>query len=318
MSKKLKGFLFVLLAYIPLGASYPITNNVMEKVPVFLFTFMAFFIGSCIAIPISRIKEPQIKWTKINNKNYGKLLFQSVVGVFLFTVFNLYGVKYCDPVVAGVLSSISPALILVAAFFFLKEKLSVVKIGGILLSVASVILMTVDFGNTGTDSHYQLLGFVFMILAVIAQVIYAILGKQLSYDMPPFSMTTALLVPTTIILIPFAIYDLTKFNITSLAVTDWIAILYYGAIVTFVCYWTGYEAFFYLPASIVSVGAALVPVASAFVSVIGFRKTLRIVDILGIVLIVLSIIVITFSSSGNEANIECEEEITMSKMKGVV
>lgn len=292
MKNSTKGLILTLLAFLPLGASYPIAASVIDNIPVFLFTEIAMLIGVIIAIPLGKIIEPQVKWHRLGKKVYLKIVLQSLIGVVVYTILNLYGLKYCDPVIASVIASLCPAATMIAAFIVLHEKITVRKLIGVACAVIAVILMTVDFSGTSEPAKFAAAGIIFMCCAVASQVAYFLLAKQISYEMEPFSMTTGLLVPAVIIMAPFAINQATQFDLGSLTGHDWAVMIFYGVMVGYVAYLTTYLAMKYVSATYFSTATAMVPVATAIVSVLFYSVHLRAFDIIGIILVVLSIVII--------------------------
>lgn len=307
MKNSTKGFIFTMLAFLPLGASYPIAASVISNIPVFLFTEIAMIFGVIIAIPLGRVVEPQTKWRKLGKKVYLKIFLQSLIGVVIYTILNLYGLKYCNPVIASVIASLCPAATMLAAFVVIHEKITIRKLIGVVCAVVAVILMTVDFGAASEPAQFAAIGIVFMCLAVASQVAYFLLAKQISYEMEPFSMTVGLLVPAVIMMAPVAIYQALKFDFASLSGHDWFVMVFYGVMVGYVAYLTTYLALKYVSATYFSTATATIPVASAIVSVLFYSASLRVTDVIGILLVVISIVIIenrTVESEGKELSKE--------------
>lgn len=285
----------------------------MNKIPVFLFTEMSLLIALIIGLPLALKKEPEIKWMSLGGKNWFKICAQSLIGTMAYTVFNLYGLKYCDPVIASVIASLSPAVVMISAFLFLHEKITIKKIIGVFLAIVAVLVMTVDFTNSGVVKFVPL-GILFIVLAILCQGLYNVMAKQISYDMPPYSMTAALVGTSSIMLLPFALYDLMHFSLSTLDAKEWAIVLYYGITVGYICYLFTYKAFRYVSATTFGACAAIVPVATAVVSVLFYSATLDIFDIIGIMLVVISVIVI--ENRENESKVdELIDEVTESNIE---
>ena len=290
MSNKVKGIIFTVIAFAPLGISYPLAGSVMDKLPVFLFTEISLLISLIIGLPLARLREPDVKILKIGKKNWAKIIAQAAIGTVGYTVFNLFGLKYCDAVVASVIASMSPALTMITAFFVLHEKITLKKVIGILFAVLAVLIMTVDFSGV-SDVKFTALGIIFMLCAIGCQALFFALAKQITYDLPPYNMTVGLMIPSVIMLAPFAIYDLTQFPITSISGNEWMVILFYGIFVGYLCYLYTYKAYVYVSASFFGSAAALTPICAALTAVIFFGRQLDLKDILGIIFIIIAILV---------------------------
>lgn len=289
------GYLYAVLCFVIFGSSYPIAGAAMTKIPVYIFTELTLIVATIVSIPLARMKEPEIKWTKLGGSNYLKIFLQALIGALLYTIFLLYGLKFSSPVVASIISSITPATTMVAASFVLKEKITVPKIIAIILAVGAVMVQTVNFESG--PSTFNLLGLIFMLLSVGCTTTYLVLAKQISYEMPPFTMTAGLIIPSTIMILPFCIYEMMYFDMSTLTYADWWVIVYYGAIVWYVPYLFTYLALKYLPASVFGTTTAITPVAAAITSVLFFGAHMRIVNYIGIVLVIISVSIINRSEN---------------------
>jgi drug/metabolite transporter (DMT)-like permease len=280
--------------------SYPIAGAAMEKIPVYLFTAVTLLIAAVVSIPFAKMKEPEIKWTKLGGQNYFKIFMQSLIGAVLYTVFLLYGLTYSSPIMAGIMTSIAPAATLILAFFILKEKITARKVVAVILAVVAVLIMQVQFG--AGPSTFNLFGFVFLCLSVLSVSLFFILAKQISYDLPPFTMTAGILIPGAIMMLPLGLYDMMHFDMSTLTSTDWWVMIYYGVLVWYVPYLLTYLAYQYVSATFVGMGMAITPVAAVVTSVLFFGAQMRTVDYIALILVIISVLVI----EGSDQNAETE------------
>ncbi len=86
----------------------------------------------------------------INKTNVVPLIIRTTQGV-LSNLINTAVTKFLPLTIIGVVSNLAPVIVVIAAFFLLKEKLKVFEIVIILLTVACVILVVVG-GDEGTST----------------------------------------------------------------------------------------------------------------------------------------------------------------------
>src|SRR3989339_353718 len=96
---------------------------------------------------------------------------------FLYFIGESYGLLYVSPTTASVIVSTIPLFTPFAAVFFLKEKISLMNIAGILLSVVGIYLVIAVKGMSLNVPFY---GIALLFLAVFSAVGYAVVLKKLS------------------------------------------------------------------------------------------------------------------------------------------
>ncbi len=88
---------------------------------------------------------------------------------------------------ASLLTLCSPILITILAFWILKEKITIIKIAGLLLGVAGSIFLIAGKQSTGQPKGY-LTGDLFILLNAISYAIYFILVKPLMEKYTPLQV----------------------------------------------------------------------------------------------------------------------------------
>lgn len=133
------------------------------------FTALRFFIaliGIIFFIPKSAFK-------KAFNK---KMILLSLIAPFCNIMAQTYGVALCDVTTVGYVSSIGPAITVIAGWLVLKEKISKSQV----FSLALVILGTVLISAKGGSSSVIGFGSLLILSALICRSIYAVLSKKQS------------------------------------------------------------------------------------------------------------------------------------------
>ncbi|MFT8373588.1 MAG: DMT family transporter [Liquorilactobacillus satsumensis] len=282
-----RGHIFIILQAVLFGISIPIVQVSVATIPVWLFTAMTFGIACIVMVPLARHVDG-IKLTDIGRKNMVGILMSSLLGVVLYTLFLLYGLKYSSAVSVAVINSLTPAVTLILSFFILRESLIWQKVLAIGFAVASVLVMNVN----GASSHGgNIIGLLLMILAVVCVSLFFIYANRFSVELPPFTLTAGLFTISFIITLPIGIYQAFSFNWSVMNFSLWAQVFYYGIGAILLPYLLTYIGITQVPASFAGISMAVVPVASTLVAVLFYHTALKVADVLALILVIISIVV---------------------------
>lgn len=137
------------------------------------------------------------------------LLLLSFTEPFLYFLGESFGMKYISSTLASVIISTIPVFSMIIAWIFVKEKLSLINIVGIIISFVGIIILVLQPDLTFKESP---LGIALMMLAVFAAVFYTILIKKLSAKYKPLTILTWQYIFGTLLFLPlFLIFDYSDF-----------------------------------------------------------------------------------------------------------
>ncbi len=117
---------------------------------------------------LNRIKREDIK----------TFILLSFLSPFLYFLGESYGVSYMPSTLAAVIIATIPLFSPIGAYYYLKERISMMNFLGIIVSVVGVGLVVFHQGFNLTDVHP--LGLAFMLLAVVSALGYSLLIKKLA------------------------------------------------------------------------------------------------------------------------------------------
>ncbi|MCG7333674.1 DMT family transporter [Sporosarcina sp. ACRSM] len=299
-----KGVLLIVLSMGFIGASIPIGDSMMKTFPVWLFTCITITIAAVILIPLATISE-KTKWIKLGFKNYYGMFMQALLTASLYTVFLLYGLTHADAISVGIISSITPAVVLILSLFLLKEKLSMKKVLSIFLAVSAVLLMNiVGVSSKGSTS---VLGIVFMLLAVLSISLFFIYAKKFSVELPPFTLAAGLTFFGALQTLPMALIELNSFDMSLFgSVSNWGGIIIYSLLGWVLAYSTTFLAMPKINASTAGMANAVMPIVASAVAVLFYGASIRAVEIIALILVVISILIA--ESREKKINVEAEPQ----------
>lgn len=165
--------------------------------------FLRFALASLFIAPFFLIQTKKIK---INKKDLPKLIAIGVFAITLNITFFFEGISRTTAISASALTLVIPALSVLLGWIFLKEKIYLVNLGGILVGlIGAGIIIELPQIFFGDYSPAQLFGNVLIILASLCWVVSGIFSKEMLKKYPSLTVTgVAFLVGTLTFFLPAA------------------------------------------------------------------------------------------------------------------
>lgn len=262
------------------GSSVVAGKLLAQSFPVFLASELRFLVATIIMIPILiRIEG----FPSIQKREMLILFLQGLFGVFLYSIFMLYGLTFTTAIEAGIITSTIPAVTGGLAFLFLKERLTKSVSVGILLAVLGTLIINVVGSASDIErGSSPIFGNLLIFGAVICEALFIILGKFVSQRVSPLAISTIVSVLGTILFLPLSLYEGAKFNFEGVTMAEWGLILYFGIVVTVIAFILMYQGVSKVPASTVGVLTGVLPISSVLLSVLILGEKISFFHFIGI------------------------------------
>ncbi len=164
--------LFLILANIIWGASFPIYKWALDDIPSFTFVFLRFYIGALILLPFV------YKNLKVARQDWKDLILLSFVGITVTISLLILGLKLSSSINAPIILSAGPIFLIIGSFFYLKERLKRKVVAGTIVSLLGVlVIVLLPVFKQGLDG--SIVGNVLLVGAAIGSVIHALLLKKI-------------------------------------------------------------------------------------------------------------------------------------------
>ena len=226
---------------------------------------------------------------KLTKHDYFILFLIAFFGTFLYRILFFYGLKFTSASEAGIISSTLPAVFGITSFFLLKEKIKANQIKGIIFSVIGILLINFNGEVTISGLFSRIFGNFLIFFSVVMGALFSILSKFLSKKVTPMMISSVSTFFSTLLLFPLFIYDGIYFNFSFLNFTSLMLILYYGVFVSVISFLLWFEGLTVISMSTAGVLTSLIPITGIFLSFIILKETLNLYQIVGTVLIIISI-----------------------------
>lgn len=287
------------------GLSFIWSTQVFEYLNPTTTIFFRLIISSVfLGIILLVSKSQSLRDTKFgeHKKNLKLFALAALFEPFLYFIFESYGLLNAAPVVSSAIIATIPLFTPIAAFFFLKERLTPWNIAGFIISFFGVIFMLL---NKNLELTVSVKGVIFLFSAVIVAVAYSISLRKLTLLYKPLTITFVQNVIGMIYFIPmvFIMEKSTPSNI--MEISHYIVpLLSLGVFASSISYTLWAFAFSKLGAAKANIYSNLIPVFTAIFSCIIIGESLNIQKILGILLVIGGLILsqLKFRNHDNKQN----------------
>ncbi len=243
----------------------------------------------------------------LNRLDWIMIFFQAVFGIFLFRMFLLFGVRLTSTAEAGILTGTTPAITAVMAYLILKERLSISTVAGVSGAVAGIVLLQGDSLLSLRFSGRHLLGNALILCAAVSESTFNIIARKQKATgssntaTPVHPMVQTLLVSAVALSLSAvpALAERPFAALLSLGLRDWLALIWYGLVVTALAF-----AFFYsgarrCDAYTIAAFSGMMPLISMLLSVVLLRERINLVQWFGAALILLGMTMISQNKRRN-------------------
>jgi drug/metabolite transporter (DMT)-like permease len=226
MNNKLIGALFLSLAASIWGAMYVVVKVVVEIVPPFELVWIRYVIAVVVLAIIGVCMKQS--W-KIAKRDWVIIFLVGLIGNTISIVTQEIGTMLSTAQMGAIITSTTPAFMVIFARFILKEKITLKKCFSIVLATVGVFIIV---GNGQIDGTQQLGGF-YLLIAALTWALMSVLIKKVPVHYSQIVFTTYSSMTAVILLTPFVLPKLKDLDL-SLILQPTISegLLYLGVIST--------------------------------------------------------------------------------------
>ncbi|WP_148358501.1 DMT family transporter [Peribacillus simplex] len=230
MKNTLIGSLFLILASSIWGGMYVVVKVVVAVIPPLELVWIRYLIALVALVFIGFVTKQ--KW-KIKRKHIGIIIAISIVGYVISIVTQETGTMLSTAQMGAIITSTTPAFMVVFASLILKERLTFKKaISVSLATIGVIIIVGIDDINMSS-----MLGGISLIIAALTWALMSVLIKCLPSDYSQVVINTYATLIAFVVLTPLVITRLPKININELSdPTIWGGLLYLGVISTAIAF----------------------------------------------------------------------------------
>lgn len=226
MKNTLLGSIYLVLASSIWGAMYVVVKIVVSVIPPLELVWMRYLVAIVALLVIGLITRQ--KW-HIDKRHFLLIIAIGVIGNAISIVTQETGTMLSSAQMGAIITSSTPAFMVIFARLLLKERLTLKKGLSVCLATIGVFLI-VGIGHVNLSSK---LGGISLLIAALTWALMSVLVKRVPSDYSQIVVTTYSILVALIVLTPFVLPRLHEINISQLThPTIWGGVLYLGIIST--------------------------------------------------------------------------------------
>lgn len=240
----LKGAIFLSLAASIWGMTYVVSKVVLNTISPWMLLEMRFVLALIVLGIVATITQ---SW-KIKKQDLFSMAMIALVGFTGSIGMQFVGTKLSGAAMGSLITSASPALISIFAFWILKERINNRKILSLVLATIGVIVVIgIPNGNSNFGAY---IGNVILFGAAITWALYTVLSKAQTAKYSSLTVTTWATVFGVIFTLPFTFFEQSQ-GLDNLPNDFWIwmGVLFLGTISTAGAFYFWNKGFEYIDTS---------------------------------------------------------------------
>ena len=280
----------VFLVQVIYGFTFTFANDVIDGgfIRPFGFIFLR-VLGAAILFWLLSLFTPK---QEIDSKDYITFFLASIFGIALNMLTFFKGLEFTTPIHASVIMTVAPIVVLVLSAFFLKERITGLKITGIILGFSGAIVLSV-YGKAALTGDNILLGNFLVFINAVSYSIYLIIIKKITSKYHPFTFIKWLFLFGLILVSPFGYNEFSQVDWSSFTPYILFSVIFVVVGATFITYLLNPLALRHLKASTVSTFLYIQPVIASIFALLMGSDTMNTVKLVAATLIFSGVYLVT-------------------------
>jgi drug/metabolite transporter (DMT)-like permease len=280
--KKHYVFLFLILANLFWAGNYVFGKYVVAEMSPLQLTFSRWLLALFLLFPLAHFIE-RPNWKRVWQE-WKTLLVMGIFGIIGYNFLLYEALQYTTSMNAALVNSMNPALIFLFSALILKEKVSLSKGLGLIISFLGVLLVLTKGQLLQIFQIDYNLGDLIMLLAILVWTFYSIFGRKLK-SIPPISATAVSALFGLVTLLPFVLVSGIQYPLSKEAVIGVVYIALFPSVGSFI-FWN--ISLRHLDASKAGIYMYLITIFTAILSFL-LGETITLVQIVGGVLVFIGV-----------------------------
>jgi drug/metabolite transporter (DMT)-like permease len=269
--------------------AFPFIKIGLQELSPVNLTIMRLWIA-CIVFLLLLVTRYQ-KFSKLQKKDVPRIFLLGFLGVIVYHLGLNYGEQYISASAASLIIATIPVFVVILAAIFLKEKITLKIVLGVILSLLGVIIISIAGKPDASLEITYLSGAIAVLIGALVGAGYTIVGKKMLQRYSGTSLTVYAFLLGSLGLIPFVSTSLVE-EVIALSITGWTTIIFLGVCPTVIAYILWYVALEIKNASELSVYLYFIPILSTIISYILFKELITWLFIFGGALVIIGLYIV--------------------------
>ncbi|MDA8412755.1 MAG: EamA family transporter [Desulfobacteraceae bacterium] len=286
------GYCALALAASIWGGMYVVSKYALDFIPPFTLLWLRYITGFCVLFPLA-VRQHKTPLTRADQRAFLSIGF---VGYFVSVGLQFIGTRLSSAHNGAIITSASPAFILLFAWLMLGERLTRRKLISVLMATAGVIIVVGwDSGTSG--GGWALAGNLALIGAAVTWALLSVLARKFSASLSPLAITTGAVFWAAIMTTPVMVVEWHFLPVHGLSnPLLWGAVLYLGVVATAGAFYFWNKGLSLVEAGTGSVFFFLQPVVGALLGWLVLGEQLTVSFFIGGSVILLAVMIASLPS----------------------
>ncbi|MGE1029778.1 DMT family transporter [Bacillus sp. GKis3/1] len=291
MRQTILGAICLSLAASIWGGMYVVSKYVLDFIPPLTLVWLRFIIAFVVLYMILKITEKKQKKTvTIRKKDWLLFAWIGFIGYFISITCQFIGTKLSDAHTGSLVTSATPAFIVIFAAIILKEKLTARRLLSTIIATIGVIIVIgwdIEIGS-------YFIGTIILVGAAITWALLSIYVKIASARFSSLVITTYAIFFSLFFITPFMVWEFQSNPIKHMTLYVILGVLYLGIVSTAGAFFLWNKGLELMDASIGSLFFFFQPIVGSLLGWLLLNETLSSNFFIGGILIICSVFITTF------------------------
>ncbi|ALQ68950.1 DMT family transporter [Bacillus thuringiensis] len=291
MKQTILGAICLSLAASIWGGMYVVSKYVLDFIPPLTLVWLRFIIAFVVLYMILKIAEKkQKKKVTIRKKDWLLFAWIGFIGYFISITCQFIGTKLSDAHTGSLVTSATPAFMVIFAAIILKEKLTARRFLSTIIATIGVIIVIgwdIEIGS-------YFIGTIILVGAAITWALLSIYVKIASAQFSSLVITTYAIFFSLFFITPFMIWEFQSNPIEHMNLYVVLGVLYLGIVSTAGAFFLWNKGLELMDASIGSLFFFFQPIVGSLLGWFLLNETLSSNFFIGGILIICSVFITTF------------------------
>ncbi|HDR4565836.1 DMT family transporter [Bacillus paranthracis] len=291
MKQTILGAICLSLAASIWGGMYVVSKYVLDFIPPLTLVWLRFIIAFVVLYMILKITEKKQKKTvTIRKKDWLLFAWIGFIGYFISITCQFIGTKLSDAHTGSLVTSATPAFMVIFAAIILKEKLTARRLLSTIIATIGVIIVIgwdIEIGS-------YFIGTIILVGAAITWALLSIYVKIASARFSSLVITTYAIFFSLFFITPFMIWEFQSNPIEHMNLYVVLGVLYLGIVSTAGAFFLWNKGLELMDASIGSLFFFFQPIVGSLLGWLLLNETLSSNFFIGGILIICSVFITTF------------------------
>ncbi|MBA2877661.1 drug/metabolite transporter (DMT)-like permease [Anoxybacillus kamchatkensis] len=298
------GSLYLSLAASIWGGMYVVSKYVLDYVPPFTLVWLRYAIAFFVLWTILRLKR--IPMPKGKN-DWKPIIYIGVVGYVLSISLQFVGTKWSDAHTASLITSATPAFIVIFARWMLNETMTLRKLSALLLATAGVVVV-VGFSEGEATSFF---GNVLLVGAAVTWALLSVLVKIASARLSVLVITTYAIFVAFIGTTPMMVWEWSEGMSQTFSFSVVLGIFYLGIVSTAGAFFLWNKGMEMMDAGVGSLFFFFQPLVGSLFGWLFLHEQLRFSFWIGGTFIIVAVVMAVLEKKGVESERQNEEKVSV-------